>query len=59
MIDYKTQPINSDEFALLANEYITSMTVYVNAAKMLLRIAFVKGNIYYSDNKDYGEILNH
>jgi ATP-dependent helicase/nuclease subunit A len=56
VIDYKSEEVSPDEYALMAKEYKVSMGVYVKAAEHLVGGKPVVGWIYFTERGDYYQV---
>ncbi|HNI42552.1 MAG TPA: PD-(D/E)XK nuclease family protein, partial [Methanoregulaceae archaeon] len=59
LIDYKSDPIDPSDYVKKAEEYQTSMDVYVEAARQLVKRNEVEGYLYFTETGDFLRVMRY
>ncbi|MBP7715912.1 MAG: UvrD-helicase domain-containing protein [Methanoregulaceae archaeon] len=59
LIDYKSDPVDPSDYVKKAEEYQTSMDVYVEAARQLVKRNEVEGYLYFTETGDFLRVMRY
>jgi len=59
VIDYKSDPVDPSEYLKKAEEYQTSMDVYVEAARQLVKRNKVEGYLYFTETGEFLRVIRN
>ena len=58
VIDYKSEPVSPEEYAVVAEEYRVSMAVYGEAARQLVPEKEVAGYLYFTETGEFLPVIS-